>query len=416
MGTLSERILSHSVGREVVAGETVDVSPHLVMMHDSIAPSVLSVLKQRTGTTNVSFPDRLAVAFDHVSPAANLATAEAQKEIRAWVKEQGVSRFRDAGEGIAHQLLVENHWVAPGSIVIGSDSHSTTYGAVGAFGTGMGSTDIAISLRTGRTWLKVPETIRVLARGEFQPGVSVKDLSLAIIGRLGARGATYKAIEYHGLEFLGAAERMTLASMAVEAGAKVGIVPPAGLDESWIIPEWFRGLDGEAVYASTLEIDLGILTPRIARPGHPDDVSDLRELVGQPIDVVYIGTCTNGRHADLSAAARILHGRKVASHVRLIVVPASRQVLQAAISDGSLQSLVDAGAIIGPPGCGACIGRHMGVLAAGEVCLFTGNRNFRGRMGSPEAEIYLVSPQVAALSACLGEIANPNEMISGVLA
>lgn len=415
MPTLAERILSHAAGRAVAAGDVVTLAPDRVLVHDSIAPSVIRLLREELGTTRLAHPERVAVVIDHVAPAANVATATNQKALREWVREQGIRRFFEVGRGICHQVLVEEGLAAPGEVVLGTDSHSTAYGAVAAFGSGLGSTDVAVLLASGRTWLRVPETIRIAVRGRFPAGLGPKDLALEVVRRLGADGATYAALEYAGLEHLGIAGRLTLATMAVEAGAKAGLVAPAGLArEGLSVPGWLAdpGDAAHASYARTLEVDLAELVPSVARPGRVDDVVPLAALAPTPVDVVYVGTCTNGRLEDLRAVARVLGGRRVASGVRLIVVPASSRVLAEAVADGTVSALLAAGAVLGPPGCGACIGRHMGALAPGETCVFTGNRNFAGRMGSPEARIFLASPEVAAASAALGRLAGPAEAAS----
>ncbi|GIV96095.1 MAG: 3-isopropylmalate dehydratase large subunit [Herpetosiphonaceae bacterium] len=378
------------------------------MVHDSIAPSVMRVLHEELDYERVFDPERVAVVIDHVAPAANLQTAEAQRRLRQWVRQLGITHWFDTGRGIAHQVLIEERLARPGRLIVGSDSHSTAYGAVAAFGTGMGATDIALALATGRTWLRVPPTIIVRATGRFGPGVGAKDLALWLARRLRADGATYSAIEYHGLDFLSVGERTTLATMALEVGAKAGIVAPQGLPQDrYPVPEWMSLEVTAPPGDEVIEVELTTLEPQVAAPHTVDRVVDLSDLGRVPVDVVYLGTCTNGRHEDMAAAARILRGRRIAPGVRMMVVPASSEALQQAIADGTLATLLEAGATIGTPGCGACIGRHMGVLAPGEVCLFTGNRNFRGRMGSPEAQIYLASPEVAAATALTGYIADP---------
>jgi methanogen homoaconitase large subunit len=312
-------------------------------------------------------------------------------------------------------------------LIVGSDSHSTGYGAVGAFGTGMGSTDMALALATGKTWLRVPETVRVQARGRFQRGVGAKDLGLRAAREITADGATYQSVEWHGVAFLPLGDRMTLATLSIEVGGKAGIVPPVAelrieneelrvrhvnMSESSILNSQFSpSVQEGAAYSRTVEIDLDALEPQVSVPHYVDNVVDLSELDRVAVDVVYIGTCTNGHYGDMAAAARVLRGRHVAKGVRLLVVPATSDALRQASDDGTLAALLDAGAAIGTPGCGACIGRHMGVLAPGEVCLFTGNRNFRGRMGSPEARIYLASPEVAAATALTGYITHPQEIL-----
>ena len=408
--TLSEQILSRAAGTQVRSGEVHTVAIDLVMVHDSIAPSVTRILSEDLGCERVFDPQRVAVVIDHVAPAANIQTAQAQRALRAWVREQGITHWFETGRGIAHQVLIEEGLAQPGTLLVGSDSHSTAYGAVAAFGTGMGATDIALALATGRTWLRVPGTIRVQARGRFGRGVRPKDLALWLARTLRADGATYSAIEYHGLDFLSVGERTTLTTMALEVGAKAGIVAPEGLPAGrYPVPGWLRVEPG-ASYDRTIEVDLDRLSPQVATPGNVDAVVDLAELGRVPVDVVYLGTCTNGRHEDMVAAAEILRGRRIAPTLRMMVVPASSEALQAVIADGTLSTLLAAGATIGTPGCGACIGRHMGVLAPGDTCLFTGNRNFWGRMGSPEARIYLASPEVAAATALCGYIADPREV------
>jgi methanogen homoaconitase large subunit len=415
--TLAEQILSHAAGRPVRAGENVVVNVDLAMMHDSISPSIIKILHGELGAERVWDTERIAVVVDHVAPAATIQNAEHQLALRRWVREQGIRHLFDVGRGISHPVLVEEGLARPGMLIIGSDSHSTGYGAVGAFGTGMGSTDMALALATGQTWLRVPETTRVVARGRLRPGVSAKDLALRVARTVGADGATYQSVEWHGVEFLSVADRMTLATLSIEVGGKAGIVPPTGAGgeahaarRGLAAPAWLRVEEG-AEYARTVEVDLEALEPQVSAPHYVDNVVDLGDLGRVAVDVVYIGTCTNGHYEHMRAAAEVLRGRKVASGVRLIVVPASSESLRRASEDGTLATLLDSGAAIGTPGCGACIGRHMGVLAPGETCLFTGNRNFRGRMGSPEANIYLASPEVAAATALKGYIAHPQEVL-----
>lgn len=404
--TLAEAILSHAAGRRVRPGDLVVVPVDFAMAVDSIAPSVISVLREELGA-RVRDPERVAIFIDHVAPAANVATADAQVSIRRFAAEEGISRLYDVGRGVCHQVMIEERLVAPGQIVLGSDSHSTSYGAVGAFGTGMGASDIALAWASGRTWLRVPETIRIRARGRFAPGVGAKDLTLHVARTIGNEGARYAAVEYQGVDELPLADRQTLACMTTEVGAKVGLVPPSGeVARLFPVPDWLV-VDPEAPCRQEVTVDLNSLPPLVAVPPSVDTVVEARELGDVKVDAVFIGTCTNGRLRDLQAAARILKGKKLARGVRMIVVPASSQVLAAAVADGTLATLLEAGATIGTPGCGPCIGRHMGVLGAGEVCLSTANRNFRGRMGSPEARIYLASPEVAAATALAGRIADP---------
>lgn len=428
--TLSEQILSRAAGRAVSAGEVVTVDVDLVMMHDSLSPSIIRVLHDELGAERVWDPSRVAVVIDHVAPAASVQTAEKQADVRRWARAQGIANLFDVGRGISHPVLVEEGLARPGMVIVGSDSHSTAYGCVAAFGTGMGTTDIALAAATGRTWFRVPETVLVRAVGAqhaapFRPGVSAKDLALRAARALRADGATYAAVEWHGVEALSVMERMTLATLSIEVGAKAGIVPPlfVGRHAADVLPAGrmesrrpaadpaFLQVQEGARYSQVVEVDLGALEPQVSAPHTVDNVADLSDLGRVAVDVVYLGTCTNGHYEDMAAAARVLRGRRLAPGMRMLVVPASAQALQRAAEDGTLATLLAAGATIGTPGCGACIGRHMGVLAPGEVCLFTGNRNFRGRMGSPEATIYLASPEVAAATALTGYITHPQEVL-----
>jgi len=408
--TLSEQILSHAAGQRVWAGNLVVVPVSRVMTHDSLTPEIIDALRESLGAQHVHNPDQVVVVIDHVAPAASVPTADAQVRVRQWVAEEGIRNFYEAGAGVCHQLMIEDHLVAPGDIVLGSDSHANAYGAVCAFGTGMGTRDIALALASGRTWLRVPETLRVLGRGRFLPQVAAKDLSLYLCGRLGLDGATYQAVEFHGLDWLTLDSRITLCSMSTELGAKAGLVPPVGQAvQGYPVPQWLR-LDEGASYANTLEVDLGALRPQVAVPPEVDYVRPAAELGNVRVDQVFIGTCTNGRLEDLRAAAGILQGRHIAAGVRLLVIPASHRILRQAVAEGTLGTLLDAGATVGTPGCGPCVGRHLGVLGAGEVCLSTANRNFRGRMGSPEAHVYLGSAETAAATALTGCITDPTEL------
>ena len=404
--TLSELIISHAARRPVRAGEVVVVDVAGAMSVDSIAPQIVHLLHESLGVRQVHAPERLALFVDHVAPAANVATANAQMSLRAFAQEQGISLF-DVGRGVCHQVMIEEGLVKPGDIVVGSDSHANSYGSIGAFGTGMGATDVALIFASGRTWLRVPETIRVVVTGRLEWPVSAKDLALHVLRHLGSRGAMYKAIEFHGIEALSLGSRQTLASMTTEMGAKAGLVPPSGeVAASFPPPEWLIVEPG-AVYAQTLRVNLSELSSLVAIPPRIDDVVPARELQEVGVDTVFIGTCTNGRTQDLRAVARLLKGRHLAQGTRMMIVPASSRVLQDIVADGTLTTILEAGATIGTPGCGPCIGRHMGVLGKGEVCLSTGNRNFRGRMGSPDAQIYLASPEVAAATALTGHITDP---------
>jgi methanogen homoaconitase large subunit len=408
--TLSEQILSHAAGRTVQAGELVVVELDRVMTIDSIAPEVIDVLENELEVDKLPYPERCAVFIDHVAPASNLATAEGQVRARRFVQQQGIPHFYDVGCGVCHQLMVEEHLVNPGMVAIGSDSHSTTYGAIGAFGTGMGTTDIALAFATGHTWMRVPETVRVDLTGQLPEGVDAKDLALYLLREVRADGFTYRAVEFHGVSTLSIASRMTLSSMTTEMGAKAGISAPDAKTRAFApVPDWLAVQEG-ATYLDRLTVDLGGVEPLVACPPRVDDVVPAGTLDDVQVDQVFLGTCTNGRLQDMQAAADILRGKQIAKGVRLLVVPASRAALQGAVADGTLAALLDAGATIGPAGCGPCIGRHLGVLGAGEACFSTSNRNFSGRMGSPQAEIYLGSPQTAAATALRGRITDPRDI------
>ena len=404
--TLSEQILSQAAHHSVQAGELVVLEPDIAMGHDSLTPSIIAIMKDELGVSQVKHPEQVVLVIDHVAPAATVGNANNQNLTRRFAQEQGIRLF-DVGRGICHQVLVEEKIAQPGLIILGSDSHSTGYGSVGAFGSGMGSTDIALVWATGRTWLRVPETIRILATGRFKPWVEAKDLALKICKELTIGGANYAALEYHGLDWLAINERQTIASMAVEVGAKVGIFPPSGeVTNRFSVPEWL-GVDPEAQYIQTLAINIDQLEPQVAIPNSVDHVVDLPDVIDTPVSMVFLGTCTNGRYEDLHTAAGILKGKKISPKLRLIVTPASSQELMRALADGTISILVEAGATVTSPGCGPCMGRHLGALGDDDVCLSTGNRNFKGRMGSPTSQIFLASPAIAAATALTGKITNP---------
>jgi len=404
--TLSEQIFSRNVGRPVTAGELVVVEPDVAMGHDSLTPGIIKIMREQLQMENVHDPDQIVLVMDHVAPASTVGTANAQKTIRQFARQQGIRLF-EVGRGICHQVLVEEKIAAPGKIIIGSDSHSTSYGAVSAFGSGMGSTDMALCWGTGKAWFRVPESIRVQVTGRFNSGVDAKDLALWLCRQMTISGATYQAIEYHGLEWLPLNERQTIASMAVELGAKAGVFAPDYRLAEFGFKNNDLQINPEADFAQTLPVNLADLEPQVAVPHAVDNVVDISTVAGQPVDAVFLGTCTNGRAEDLARAAAILNGHKIAC--RMIVTPASSRELQAAIENGSLQILIAAGATLTTPGCGPCMGRHQGTLADQDVCLSTGNRNFRGRMGSPDSQIYLASPAVAAATALHGKITDPRD-------
>ncbi|MGV8127894.1 MAG: 3-isopropylmalate dehydratase large subunit [Methanothrix sp.] len=410
-GTISQKIFSRASGSAgmVEPGEIVEAGVDYAMSHDGT--SVLAIRAfQDMASEKVWDRERIVVPFDHIVPANNETAAELQKDVRAWVREQNIANFFDSGCGVCHQVFPEEGFALPGLLLVGADSHSCTYGAFGAFGTGVGATDMAEIYSRGRMWFKVPETLAVRLSGRSRPNVSAKDIALMVIGDLGADGATYKTVEYIGpaAEALSISGRMTLCNLGVEMGAKAAIVPPDEKTKQFLSrrarqPYQPVYSDPES-YDQTIEYDISDLEPQVAVPFRVDNVRPVSEMAGLPVDQVFIGTCTNGRLEDLEVAARILKRRQVKT--RTLVIPASRQVLLEALQKGIIQILVEAGAMIGPPGCGPCLGAHMGVLAEGEVCVSTSNRNFPGRMGKGGL-VYLASPATAAASALQGCLAVP---------
>jgi len=414
--TLAEKILSRKSGSDARAGDIIIARVDLAFAQDTTGP--LTVRQFRAGNfERLASPEKTALFFDHAAPSPNRELANDHQMMRQFARESGCSLY-DVGSGVCHQLVAES-LAKPGDVIVGADSHTVTAGALGAFATGMGSSDVAVAFALGKTWFRVPESIRILISGELRRWVMAKDLVLNLIGTIGADGATYKALEFggEGLKNLSLADRLTIANMAVEAGAKAGLFPADRVTRDYLNHQK-RGrdyqplaADYDAGYESQVNINLTALEPTVAKPHQVDNIALARELKGTKIDQVFIGTCTNGRLEDIAAAARILKGKKRHPRTRLIVAPASAQVLLDAISAGYIRSLVEAGAVIMPPGCAACLGLHQGVLADGESCLSTANRNFKGRMGSPQAFIYLGSPATAAATALTGEITDPREVI-----
>jgi 3-isopropylmalate/(R)-2-methylmalate dehydratase large subunit len=415
--TLAERILARASGREsVAAGEFVVADIDLALLHDIFAAQVFDLLRD-VGVDGVFEPDQTVVVIDHLVPAPSAEAAAIHQRIREHVSRLGIAAFYDAGEGICHQLLPERGHIRPGMLVVGTDSHTTTYGALGAGGTGIGTSDMVYALATGRLWFRVPETIRFELTGDLLPAVSWKDVILHLAGRFGADVAQYRAIEFAGRAATNAdmSSRLTVSNMALEMGAKFGLfeaddVTDAYLrDHGGVGSEPFRP-DPDASYEAIHEISLSDLPPQVAMPHEVDRVGPVSDVEGLTINQAFIGSCTNGRIEDLRTAADVLDGQHIAPGVRLLVVPASRDVLQEAMKTGVLASLVDAGASVLAPGCGPCFGGHGGLLGPGERCIGTHNRNFIGRMGSAEAEIYLASPATVAASALVGHIADPRQM------
>jgi 3-isopropylmalate/(R)-2-methylmalate dehydratase large subunit len=411
-----ERILARASGlREVSAGDYVTAKVDLAMFHDLTGPLTINAFRE-IGVEKVWDPEKIVVVFDHLIPANTVETAELHKQVRSFVKQQGIKHFYDVGRGgVCHQVVVENGHVKPGDLVVGADSHTCTYGAVGAFATGVGSTDMAAALATGELWFKVPAAIKVEAKGVFGKYVTAKDLILKVIGELTSDGASYMGLEFTGdaVQRMSVDGRMTLCNMAVEAGAKAGLVPPDEVTVKYLglrgfNPELFD--EGDAPYERVLHVDVEGLQPQVAVPPHVDDVKPVSEVRGTPVDQVFIGSCTNGRIEDLRVAAEIMKGRKVHKDVRAIIIPASNKVFLQALNEGLVETFLEAGAVVANPNCGPCLGGHMGLLASGETCLSTSNRNFIGRMGSSKARIYLASPATAAATALKGRITDPREL------
>lgn len=412
--TLTEKVLGRKAGKDVQAGEVVVVSPDYVLSHDNSAAIIQEFRK--LGVRRVKAPSKIVIVLDHIVPAADEKYAQNHKTIREFVAEQGIPNFFDINAGICHQVLPEQGFALPGKVIVGSDSHTPSYGALGAFAAGIGRTETACTWATDEIWLRVPETMRIDLSGRMGPGVFAKDLSLKLIGDHGAEMANYKAVEFAGpaAPDFSVGARLTLANMSAEMGAKNGYFAP---DEKAL--KWLEGRarepfiavssDPDARYESVLAVDLGALEPQVACPHTVDNVKPVAAVAGKPVNQVLIGTCTNGRLEDLEAAAAILKGRKVHPSVRVLVIPASWEVYREALRSGALAVLVDAGCVILNSGCGPCLGAHEGLLAAGEVCLSTSNRNFQGRMGHRDSEIYLGSPATAAASAVTGRITDPRE-------
>ena len=413
--TLAEKILSEKSGNEVHSGDIVVARVDLAFVQDTTGPLTVRQFRE-TGFQKISDSLKAAVFLDHAAPSPNRELANDHLFLREFARDTGCI-FSEVGEGISHQIVAES-LARPGDLITGTDSHTVTAGALGAFACGMGSTDVAVVLNLGKTWFRVPESIRVSVINRFPEVVSSKDLILYVIGLIGADGATYQSLEFGGdtVSRMSVSQRLTVANMAIEAGAKVGLFPADDITQEYLVTQGRAGdyhplfPDEDADYVRMVEIDAARLEPMVARPHTVDNVVPARELKGTRIQQVYIGTCTNGRLEDLEVAARILKGKRRHPETRLMVLPASQTVLQAAIAAGYIVTLLQAGAVILPPGCGACLGLHQGVLGDGENCLTTANRNFKGRMGNSEAFVYLGSPATAAASAITGEITDPREL------
>ncbi len=403
--TIAEKIISNHAGRPVRAGDIAIVNVDGVMATDATGPFAVKSFRAMGGVRPWR-PDRVSLILDHAAPAPNEGISNLHKMLRDFARETGC-HFYDIGEGICHQLMVENEHVKPGDLFLGADSHTPTYGALGALALGVGSTDLAATMLTGKTWLKVPKSIQIRLTGTLPRGVVAKDVILYLVGRVGAEGASYQSIEFTGPAIvpMTLASRMVLANMVAEMGAKSGTVDMAGLSLPYPFEPLFS--DPNAEYSAVYEVDISALRPMVSRPHAPDDAVPIDAVAGQRIDYAFLGSCTNARLEDLQAAAAILKGRRIAPHVRLLIAPASKRIFNAALRDGTLETLSEAGAAFLTSGCGPCVGSHLGVPGNDEVVISSTNRNFRGRMGNPNARIFLGSPAVVAASALRGEITDP---------
>ncbi len=417
--TITEKILARHAGlKEVEPGELINAKVDIALGNDITAPIAIAEFR-KAGTKKVFNRNKVVLVPDHFTPNKDIKSANQCKVLREFAVEQGITHYYDGGDvGVEHALLPEKGVVVPGDLVIGADSHTCTYGALGAFSTGVGSTDLAAAMITGELWFKVPHSIRFRFNGRLNRWVTGKDLILQIIGDIGVDGALYGAMEFSGstIRALSMDSRLALCNMAIEAGAKSGIIEPDAVTEAYVRKRAerkykFYSSDPDAAYAKTMDYDASRIEPKVAFPHLPENTKNVSEAGHVSIDQVVIGSCTNGRLEDLQVAARVLKGRKVARRVRLIVIPATPFIYSEAMKKGYFNIFLKAGAVISPPTCGPCLGGHMGILAAGERCVSTTNRNFVGRMGDVKSEVYLTNPAVAAASAVKGRIAHPDEVV-----
>lgn len=412
--TFVEKLMSQKTGKDVSAGAIVSLQPDYVMSHDNAA--AISNTFKKIGVSKVKYPGRVVIILDHEVPAPKESSAANHKEIREFVEEQGIVNFYDVNNGICHQVFVEQGFAMPGKLIVGSDSHTTTYGALGAFSAGIGRSEVAAIWATGELWFQVPETMKIIIKGTIPQHITPKDIVLYIIGQIKSDGADYKSVEFTGetVSYMDTGERMVLTNMAAEMGAKNGYIPPDAVTFDFIrgrAKAEFEPLysDEDAAYCQTFEFDISKISPSVAKPHTVDNYAPIEEVEGTKIHQALIGTCTNGRLRDLEGAAEILKGKKVKA--RTLIIPASWEVYQDALKNGYIETFVDAGAMVLNPGCGPCLGAHQGVMAPGEVTFSTANRNFKGRMGCREAEIYLGSPLSVAASAVTGEITHPGRFL-----
>ncbi|MDD1775089.1 MAG: homoaconitase large subunit [Methanobacterium sp.] len=414
--TIAEKIMARaSQKKESKAGEIVMADIDVAMTHDLTGPLSVESFK-KIGIENVWDPEKIVVLFDHQVPADSLDAAENHIMLREFVEQQKITNFYDVKEGVCHQILPEKGHIVPGEVVVGTDSHTCTHGALGAFSTGIGSTDMAMVFATGQLWFKVPETLKFEIEGALKNYVYAKDVVLHIIGKIGADGATYKACEFAGetTKEMSVSERMVLCNMAIEMGGKTGLVEPDEKTVNYLKNrtnkkyEIFK-TDPDSESLETMYIDVSALEPQIACPHHVDNVKPISDVEGTHIDQVFLGSCTNGRLEDMRTAAEIIKGYQISNKVRMLVIPASREVYLQAMDEGLLRIFAESGALVCNPCCGPCLGGHIGLVGPGEVSLSTSNRNFQGRQGSPDAEVYLSSAAVAAASALKGSITDPRK-------
>ena len=416
MNAIEKILAAHSEETAVCPGQIITVKLDYVMANDATACLAIDIFNDQLMARRVFDPDKVILVMDHYTPSSSINAADTHNRMRAFAREQELRYVYD-GRGVCHQLMLEHH-VRPGQLIIGADSHTCTYGALGALATGMGSTDVAVAWRQGRIWMKVPEAIKITVSRQWPRGVSAKDLILKVVGDLTAKGATYKALCFSGpgIEALGVSERMTMCNMAIEAGAKFAYIPPDDKTAAYLhslgrsdYPIFAD--DEDALYERSLEYDISTLAPQIAFPHSVDNVRDIAAFEGLAIDELFLGACTNGRYEDLAVAAGILRGKRIADSVRFLVTPASDDIYLRAMASGLIATFIECGAMIGTPGCSACFGGTGGILGRGERLLTTANRNCKGRVGSPESEIYLASPAVVAASAIKGCITDPRRIL-----
>lgn len=415
---ITEKILSKKAGHEVTPGEIIEIPVDLAMSHDGTSPPAIKTFEKIAD--KVWDNEKIAIVFDHNVPANTIGSAEFQKVCREFIKTQNIKKNYIQGEGICHQVLPEMGLVEPGMVIVGADSHTCTYGAFGAFSTGMGATDLAMVYATGKTWFMVPEANKITVNGKLNEYTTAKDVILRIIGDIGISGATYQTVEFCGetIEKMGVDERTTICNMAVEMGAKNGIIEPNKEVINYVREKTGKTnlnivkSDKDATYKREIEYNVDELEPQIACPNDVDNVKDISKVEGTIIDQCLIGSCTNGRLSDLEDAYTILKNNKISNNVRLIILPASREIYKEAIKRGYIDTFIDSGAIICNPGCGPCLGAHMGVLSENETCISTTNRNFKGRMGDANSKVYLSNPKVVAASAIEGTITHPKDIVS----